>query len=142
MLARVLVLVAAIGAVAFGATRLHRTDRCNDAHFALLFGLAHHQAPPHGLSVQLHTLSTTCDDPVQLEGISILLTASGRYTRAQTLARRAIAVEPQDQAGWVALAQVLDRTDPAGAARARARVHQLDPKGVVLQAPRHITVLH
>lgn len=138
MLARVLVLAAAVGAVAFGAMQLHRVRRCSGAHYALLFALAHHRRPPNGLSAQIHTLTSSCDDPVALEGISILLTASGHHARALALARRAVHEDPRAQAGWVALAQALDRTDPAGARKARARVRALDPLGVVLHAPPRI----
>jgi hypothetical protein len=140
VLARVVVLAAAVGAIVFGVVHLHRDRSCADAHYALLYGLAHGQAPPGGLAAQLHTLTTSCDQPVALEGISILLTASGHHDRAIALARLAIRRDPHAQAGYVALAQALDRSDPAGARRARARVAALDPLGVVAQAPRRITV--
>jgi predicted Zn-dependent protease len=140
MLARVIVVAVAVAVIAFGAVHLHRDRTCEHAHYQLLYALAHQTRPPGGLDAQIRTLTDHCDDPVALEGISILLTASGRPAQAVALANLAIRRDPESQVGYAALAQALDRTDPAGAARARAKVAQLNPRGAVGEAPTHVGV--
>ncbi len=140
MAARVIVIAVAVAVIVFGVVHLRRDRTCEHAHYQLLYALAHHTQPPGGLDDQLQKLTDNCDDPVALEGISILLTASGRPRRAVALANLAIRREPRSQVGYAALAQALDRTDPAGAARARAKVAQLNPRGAVGEAPTHVGI--
>ncbi len=129
------VVVIAAVAIVYGVTRLHEQRRCQVAHGALLVALFHHRQPAGGRADQLRTLTSQCHDPAPVAQISILLATAGYRADAIATARRAIHLQPNSTLGWTALAEVLARSDPRGAAAARARVLALNPQAVVPSLP-------
>lgn len=134
MLVRLALLYACVPVVVLGVVRLHDHDRCNSAQDAIVTALFHHREPSGGLAARQRELVASCHDETAIAGVSAVLTTAGRRGPALELARRATHDAPDAFLGWVALGQALERTDPRGAAVARARARALNPRGLVPRA--------
>jgi hypothetical protein len=131
MLPRIALVLCACAAIAFGLSRLHDDDTCTSARQAIVTALFHHRTPAGGLDHQQRRLLDGCRDGSVLALVSTVETTAGLRGPATDLARRVTREEPRNRVGWIALAQALERSDPRGAAAARARAKALDPRGFV-----------
>ena len=136
MLVRGALVVIAAAAIAFGLSRLRDEHRCASARVAITDALFHRRLPAGGLGPQQRRLIDNCRDRSVLASVSVVETAAGLRAPATALARRIVRDEPRNVRGWAVLAQALERSDPRGAAAARARVRALDPQGQVPAALR------
>jgi hypothetical protein len=126
---RIALVIGACAAIVFGASRLRDEHRCTSARQAIITALFHHRIPEGGFAHQQSRLIDGCRDGSILALVSTVETTAGLRGPATTLARRVTREEPRNRVGWIALAQALERSDPRGAAAARARAHALDPRG-------------
>lgn len=131
-----MVLVAA-AAIGFGVSRLRETDRCDQAKKAIDVAIYQRTFTKHGpgeraLRAPQARLVASCRDRTELARYAALEGTVGLTGLAASLAREVTRLEPRNRFGWLALALVLDRVDPAGAAAARRRGHALDPRGIAL----------
>lgn len=128
MLLRAALVVVCAGAIVFGATRLHQVDSCEHTRTTVLSALFHRKVPAGGFPAQQRRLVDMCRDRNVLAQVAVVETSFGQSGRAAVLARQLVRDEPRNVRGWGALAQALARTDPRGAAAARARLRALDPR--------------
>ena len=131
MIVRVALVAVCVAAVAFGVTRLHKDDTCESARTAIVTALFHHQEPAGGLAHQQRKLVDNCRDRSVMAFVSTVETTARRYGPAIALARRVTREEPSNRIGWIALAQALKTSDPAGSRAAVARAKALNPRGAV-----------
>jgi hypothetical protein len=117
---RVVIVVVAVGAIVLVGTRLRDHDRCQSAQTAIA------ASGPRG--GEIAKLSASCRDPDVIAGVSALLLVAGARQPGTALAREAVQREPASFIGWVALAQGLGATDPAGARAAVRRARALNPR--------------
>jgi hypothetical protein len=133
MLARLLLLAAAVALVAVGLQRHAAHDRCSDARLDTL-AITLHRAPATGAADAARRIARNCRDVEEFVNGAAALVRVDAVGPAGDLARRAVAREPQRRDAWLALAQVRQRAgDASGSERALARARALDPVGL---APR------
>jgi len=123
---RVLVLLVAAGAIVLGVSRLEATDACTSASqhaFAIALG-----APAGDVLATVHEVAAECRGATALATAVSALRRAGRSAVAITVAREAVAREPDNFATWVSLWLAETSIDPAAAAQAKARAHALDPR--------------
>jgi len=76
----------------------------------------------------LETLRRGCTDSRPLVLTATELARAGRESEAAPLARQAVREEAENPGAWLALFLALRHSDPQGAARARERVLELNPR--------------
>jgi hypothetical protein len=135
VIAKLVLAAVAAAAIVFLGTRLHSDQRCTSAQ-RTIFRVTVRRAPAGQLAPALSQLRDSCRGTTALVSAAGGLTFSGRSRQAAALARAATHEEPSNWAAWAALAYAVRRTDPAGAAAARARVHRLNPRYRFAAAPR------
>ncbi len=82
------------------------------------------------LEPALETLRRGCTDSRPLVLSATELARAGRDAEAVPLARQAVREEAENPGAWLSLFLALRRSDPQGAARARDRVLELNPRAV------------
>lgn len=136
MIVRSALLACCVAAVVALAMQLHSQDRCDAAAKALFAFAVHGTAPSGGPAAALGRVRSSCRGGDALAAASGALGLAKRPALALAAARAAVTREPQGFAGWVALSDALQRSDPAGAARAAARAKALNPRWQGPAAPR------
>jgi len=76
----------------------------------------------------LATLRRGCTDSRPVVLAATELARAGREGEAVPLARQAVREEADNPGAWLSLLLALSRSDPQGAARARERVLELNPR--------------
>ena len=127
MVARVIVIAAAVVLAGFAAIDLHDTRSCEDAARKIfVFGFGGEQRIDDGFVDQF---AEDCRGSHRLAMASDALLERKRYDQAVRLADEAIAREPENHEGWVALERTLRaRGLDAAADRARREVRRLNPR--------------
>lgn len=120
MIARILLALAAAGAILLGAARLSATNACDAAWRAA------RTAPRPERAVQ--AMERRCRGAEQLVGGAAALQRAGEQRQALAAARLAAAREPDNYLTWVAVWVSARSLDPAAAERARLRAHELNPR--------------
>jgi len=123
---RLLLAAAAIAVCVSVAGAARSEDRCSEAGAAVLRDVTG-SAPQGTLQPALGTLRDGCTESRPLVLAAGLLARAGREDEAAPLARLAVRAEPENPGAWAALFAALRRSDPEGAARARARAIELNP---------------
>jgi Flp pilus assembly protein TadD len=136
-LIRGLLLGVAAAAIVFGIAGLRQTDHCDDAKHAIDVviyerSLGVRDQQPSELASKQRRLVAECRDRTELARYATLEGTVGLSALAASLARTVTRLEPENRFGWLALALVLNRVQPAAADAARRRAHALDPRGVPL----------
>jgi hypothetical protein len=133
-------LLIAAAAIVFGATRLSDASACEhakDRGFAAALG----RPVAGGPDKLARDVSDHCRGGSALSATSAVLSNRGALVAAERLAREAIARDPRDYQGWVALAIVAQREHhPAQQRAAARRALALNPRyGAALQllGPAH-----
>ena len=112
----------AVVVAAFLGARLHDHDRCQDARDSVFTATLAGEREPADAFDRIYT---SCRGTTAHVAVSGALHAQGRYDEAAFLAREATKKEPDNPAGWRALAE---STQEAAEARAAARrAAELDP---------------
>jgi cytochrome c-type biogenesis protein CcmH/NrfG len=125
ILARIaLVLVAAAAIFGLG-TWLHQQREFGHARAAAL--AARTPAASAAAAAQLERSARHTPDTLPETAEAFVLVRSGKPAAAAAILRSVVHREPRNVAAWTLLAQALDRSDPAGAASARAVARRLSP---------------
>ncbi len=134
MALRALLLVLAVGLLAFAVVRVRDTERCADARhdvYSVGVYLTRPDAPSDAVAAAAaRRLRADCDDPDAWVAGARSMLVSGHPELARTRARDATERQAQDISAWTALALAADATGErplAAAARRRAAV--LNPLG-------------
>jgi|KBSSwiStaDraftv2_1062776.scaffolds.fasta_scaffold1285989_1 Flp pilus assembly protein TadD len=136
-LIRGLFVVVAAVAIGFGIAGLRQTNRCDDAKQAIDVVIYQRSQgvrdqDPREIASTQRKLVADCRDRTELARYATLEGTVGLTAPAASLARTVTRLEPTNRFGWLALALVLNRVEPAAADAARRRAHALDPRGVPL----------
>jgi len=128
MVARALLLLAAVCGAAFGVHRLTDHRACvRTAYEAYALGVPGAQGRDPGILSR--ELLDRCRGAEKLAQTSERFGQGGLDDASQRLARAAVQREPERWLAWLALAGALERGgDSSGGRRARARAHALNPQ--------------
>jgi hypothetical protein len=132
VLIRVAVALAGAAVIVLGVTHLHDDERCHAASgraFAVFVGARRDSLPR-----DVREIERRCAGAGQLAASVSALKRAGLEDDALLAARESIRRAPDDYATWLALSIALESRDPAGAARALARAHALNPRYVPASA--------
>jgi hypothetical protein len=77
---------------------------------------------------RVDAVGARCEDPETIAITAAGVKTAGHPEQAARLARIAVRRGPDEFAAWAALNGALALSDPAGAARAGARAHALNPR--------------
>jgi hypothetical protein len=128
VLQRTFLLAVAAAAIAFAVTRHHDADRCAGAR-GHAFSIGQGHAGPERSDAVVRDLMKYCRGASDIASGAGSLQGIGRLDAAARLARAAVAREPANEDGWLALALVERRLGNQRATdRAVARLHRIDPQ--------------
>lgn len=130
---RVLLSAACLAAAVAFALTLADERRCEDARgtvFAAMFG---DREAARGEAAAIATARETCRGTTALLAVAGALHGRGRDAQALPLARDAVEAEPDNPAGWRALAAVASGDE---AREAESRLSRLDPLSLKRSAGR------
>ena len=114
VVARVVIVAVAVGAIVLLGSRLRDHDRCDSARAAVATHVAQ--------------LTSSCRDPDVIAGASAALLSAGKGDDGLRLARESVRREPDSFLGWVAVGFALRGSDPAASRGALARPKALTPR--------------
>lgn len=129
MIARVAVLVAAVGAIAWFATGLHAADleqRGNNVRATQADRFNISRAEQASRYYERSRRFNPDTRPILLEANLLSFFRAGN-ARALRLAKEVTRREPANVTAWAIVAGLADRLDPPLAARARHRIRELSP---------------
>jgi hypothetical protein len=126
VIVRFALLLAALGAIVLGVTRLHATDACtSSSQHAFVIALG---APGADVQAVVHGVAQHCRGATALATSVSALRRVGDDRAAVSVAEQAVRREPENFATWVGLWLAESPIDPAAAAAAKAQAHELDPR--------------
>lgn len=132
---RTILALAAVALVVLAVDRASDARACEDAR-RTAFGVGLGRSAPSGAGAAAEALVAACRGASSLVAGSSALLRAGELRGASRLAAEAARREGNDPTAWQALARVAAaRGDARTAARARARVRELNPLGTPRPTP-------
>ena len=125
LVARVVLVLAALGAILVLAGWQRSEDACTDSVKAMFFALRD-DAPDARLDETIDSIEADCDGTSRLVDAGAVLFQQDEPERAARVLRTAVDREPDSFSAWAGLAAVLRRADPGAAADAAARARALN----------------
>jgi tetratricopeptide (TPR) repeat protein len=124
-IARVLVVVTAVGAAVVLVALERSEESCTDSVKAMFVALRD-RVPEPELDATVADVEDDCPGSSRLVDSGAVLFQEGRPEQAVDVLREAVEREPDSFSAWAGLASVLEDSDPAASSEAAARARELN----------------